>query len=299
MQLFLQRVFDALENGAIYSSMALALALIYKSTGHLNFAQGEMAMFGAFVTYVLAVEQHWPVWLAVAAAVLVLAAFGAAVERVLVRPLEKRNPLAVVIITLGLFLILNSVAGDVWFGPPRAYAKPFPAKTADNAIGIGGARLYYATLTYWAVVGGVFVLLLVLLRRTKVGLAFRSVSSNRESAQFVGIGVGTTLMLGWALAAGVGTLAGVIKASQQGTIDNNLMLPVLIYAFAAVTLGGFDSLGGALVGGLAVAFAETMVGGYVHAIGTNLSQVSALALIIVVVLFRPSGLFGSRKVERV
>ena len=106
-------------------------------------------------------------------------------------------------------------------------------------------------------------------------------------------------MVGWALAAAVGTLAGIIAASRQGTIDANLMLPLLIYAFAAVTLGGFDSLGGALIGGFIVALVETMAGGYISQIGGSLAQTTALALIIVVLLFRPSGLFGSRKVERV
>ena len=293
MALFLQRLFDAFENGAIYASMALALAIIYKSTGHLNFAQGEMAMFSAFICYVLAGEQGWPVWFAVAVAVLVAAAFGAGVERVLIRPFEKKNPLSVVIITLGLFLILNSVARDIWFGEPRRFVSPFPEKS-DGGIEIGGATLFWSTITYWLAIAVAFGGLMLLLRRTKIGLAFRAVSSNRESAQFVGIGVGRTLMVGWALAAAMGALAGIIAASRQGTLDANLMLPLLIYAFAAVTLGGFDSIGGALVGGLVVATVETMAGGYVKRIGGSLAQTTALVLIIVVLLFRPAGLFGKQ-----
>jgi branched-chain amino acid transport system permease protein len=287
--LFLQRLFDAFENGAIYASLALALSIIYRSTGQLNFAQGEMAMFAAFICYVLAAEQGWPVWFAVLVAVI---ASG------LVRPLERRNSLAVVIITLGLFLIVNSVARDIWFGPPRQFVSPYPSK-ARGGIAIGGATLYWSTITYWLTVAVVFGLLALMLRKTKIGLAFRAVSSNRESAQFVGISVGNTLMVGWALAAAVGAIAGIIAASKQGTIDANLMLPLLIYAFAAVTLGGFDSLGGAIIGGLVVALVETMAGGYIHRIGGELAQTTALALIIVVLLFRPNGLYGSRSVERV
>jgi branched-chain amino acid transport system permease protein len=296
--LFLQRLFDAFENGAIYASLALALSIIYRSTGQLNFAQGEMAMFAAFICYVLAAEQGWPVWFAVLVAVIASAAFGAGVERGLVRPLERRNSLAVVIITLGLFLIVNSVARDIWFGPPRQFVSPYPSK-ARGGIAIGGATLYWSTITYWLTVAVVFGLLALMLRKTKIGLAFRAVSSNRESAQFVGISVGNTLMVGWALAAAVGAIAGIIAASKQGTIDANLMLPLLIYAFAAVTLGGFDSLGGAIIGGLVVALVETMAGGYIHRIGGELAQTTALALIIVVLLFRPNGLYGSRSVERV
>lgn len=298
MHLFLQRLFDACENGAVYASVALALAIIYKSTGHLNFAQGEMAMFSAFLCYVLAGEQGWPVWLAVLVAVLLAAAFGAGVERALVRPFEKKNPLAVVIITLGLFLILNAVARYIWFGEPRKFVLPYPDKS-DGGIHLDGATLAWSTITYWVTVGVVFGLLVVMLRKTKIGLAFRAVSSNRESAQFVGISVGRTLMVGWALAAGVGALAGIMAASKQGTIDANLMLPLLIYAFAAVTLGGFDSLGGAIIGGFVVALVETMAGGYITRIGGQLAQTTALALIIVVLLVRPNGLYGSHKIERV
>ena len=298
MALFLQRLFDAFENGAIYASLALALAIIYKSTSHLNFAQGEMAMFAAFVCYVFAGEQGWPVWLAVIAAVLLAAAFGAGVERLLIRPLEKKNPLSVVIISLGLLLIVNSVARSIWFGEPKRFVSPYPDK-ADGGIEIGGATLYWATVTYWLTIAVAFGLLLLMLRRTKIGLAFRAVSSNRESAQFVGVSVGRVLMVGWALAAAMGALAGIIAASRQGTIDANLMLPLLIYAFAAVTLGGFDSLGGAIIGGFWVALVETMAGGYISWIGGELAQTTALLLIIVVLFFRPPGLFGSRKVERV
>jgi branched-chain amino acid transport system permease protein len=298
VELFLQRLFDALENGAIYSSMGLALALVYVSTGHLNFAQGEMAMVSAFICYVLAAEQGWPVWLAVAVTMVLAAGFGAGVERALVRPLERRNPMAVLIVTLGLVLVLNSVARDIWFGSAREFVSPFPDKL-DGGIHIGGATLAWSTITYWLAVGVAFGLLLLLLRRTKVGLAFRAVSSNRESAQLVGVDVGRTLMLGWALAAAMGALAGIIAASGQGAIDANLMLPLLVYAFAAVTLGGFDSLGGAIVGGLLVALVETMAGGYIEQIGGDLAQGTALALILAVLLVRPTGLFGRRRVERV
>jgi branched-chain amino acid transport system permease protein len=298
LTLFLQRLFDAAENGAIYASLALALALIYRSTGHINFAQGEMAMFAAFICYVLAAEQSWPVWFAVVVAVVVAAGFGAGFERTVVRPLERRNPFSVVIVTLGLFLILNAVARDIWFGEPRQFVSPYPDK-GRGGIEVGGAVLSWATITYWITVALVFGALVLVLRHTKIGLAFRCVSSNRESAELVGVNVGRTLMLGWALAAAVGALAGIIAAGKQGTIDANLMLPLLIYAFAAVTLGGFESLGGAIIGGFLVALVETMAGGYVRQIGGDLAQTTALALILLVLLFRPAGLFGVRRVERV
>jgi branched-chain amino acid transport system permease protein len=298
MELFLQRLFDAMGNGAIYASLGLALAIIYKSTGHLNFAQGEMAMFSAFIVYVLSVEQGWPVVLAIIVTVLLAAAFGAAVEGVLIRPLEARNPLTVVIVTLGLFLILNSVASRIWYGNPKQFDSPYPDPQL-HYIEIGGARLPHATIGYWATVLGAGGLLWLLLQKTKIGLAFRSVASNRESARLVGIHVDGTLMLGWALASAMGALSGVIAASSRPLFDANLMLPLLIYAFAAVLLGGFDSMAGAIVGGFLIALVETMAGGYLDFVGSELGQTTALVVIIVVLLFRPNGLFGSRKVQRV
>jgi branched-chain amino acid transport system permease protein len=298
VELFLQRLFDALGNGAIYASLGLALAIIYKSTGHLNFAQGEMAMFSAFIVYVLAVEQSWPVVLAIIVTIVLSGVFGAAVERTLIRPLEQRNPLAVVIVTLGLFLILSSLASKIWYGNPKEFDSPYPDAQL-HYVEIGGARLPHATIGYWATLLALVGVLWVMLRRTKIGLAFRSVASNRESAQLVGVDVGRTLMLGWALAAGFGALAGVIAASSRPLFDANLMLPLLIYAFAAVTLGGFDSLGGAILGGFVIAMVETMAGGYLDFVGSELAQTTALVAIIVVLLFRPAGLFGTQKVQRV
>jgi branched-chain amino acid transport system permease protein len=298
VQLFLDRLFDALQNGATYATLALALSVIYKATGHINFAQGEMAMFSAFIVYVLSVEQGWPVIVAIVTTMGVAAAFGATVERFLVRPFERRNPLSIVIVTIALFLILNSLAHRIWFGAPRPFDSPYP-DPQRHVVNVAGATLAHATIAYWVTLSAAGGLLALLLHRTKMGLAFRSVASNRDSARMVGIDVGRTLMLGWAIAAALGVLAGVIAASNRSQFDANLMLPLMIYAFAAVTLGGFDSLGGAVLGGLVIALVETMVGGYVPAVGSELAQGTALAAILVVLLLRPSGLFGSTRVQRV
>ena len=297
MTLFLQRLFDAFDNGAIYAAMALALALIYKSTGHLNFAQGEMAMFSAFIAYVLSSEQDVPTWLAIVISMVLSFVVGAVIERLLIRPLERRNPLSVVIVTLGLFLVVGGAAQRIWLGTPKEFDTPFP--DSAEAFRIGDAALRHRTIWFWGTLLVLVALLFLMLRRTKIGLAFRAVASNRESAQLVGIGVGRTLMIGWGLAAALGAFAGSLRAASTPTFDTNLMLPVLVYSFAAVTLGGFDSLGGAVIGGLVVAVFETMVGGYVEQIGGQLAQATALVMIILVLLVRPSGLFGSRKIERV
>jgi len=238
-----------------------------------------------------------PIWVAIVLSMALSFLFGAVVERVLIRPLERRNPLSVVIVTLGLFLAVGGVAQRIWLGTPKEFDSPFP--DSAKAIRLGDAALRHRTIWFWVSLLVLVALLFLMLKRTKIGLAFRAVASNRESAQLVGIGVGRTLMIGWGLAAALGAFAGALRASSTPTFDTNLMLPVLVYSFAAVTLGGFDSLGGAVLGGLIVAVFETMVGGYVEQIGGQLAQATALVMIILVLLFRPSGLFGSRKIERV
>jgi branched-chain amino acid transport system permease protein len=161
MTLFVQRLFDAFDNGAVYAAMALALALIYKSTGHLNFAQGEMAMFSAFIAYVISSEQSVPTWLAIVISMALSFLFGALVERVLIRPLERRNPLSVVIVTLGLFLVVGGVAQRIWLGTPKEFDTPFP--DSAKAIRVGDAALRHRTIWFWAVllllVGLLFLML--------------------------------------------------------------------------------------------------------------------------------------------
>ncbi len=296
MDLFLQRIFDGLTNGAIYASLALAIVIVFKSTGLLNFAQGEMAMFSTFIAYVLSVEQGLSVWAAIGITVIVSMVAGAAIERALIRPLGSRAGLTAMVVPLGLFVLLNDLAGGIWTFETRAFPQPFPSDL-DDFIEIGGARLRFEAAGTWITLLVVLALLFALLRKTKVGLAFRAVSSNRESSRLVGIPVGRTLMLGWGLAAGIGALAGALVASTT-LVHPNMMLGVVIYAMAAATLGGFDSLGGAVVGGIVIGLAESLLAGYVDFIGSELALAAALVIMLVVLLVRPQGLFGTRAVEQ-
>jgi branched-chain amino acid transport system permease protein len=294
--LFFQRVFDGLGNGFIYSAMALALVLIYKATGVVNFAQGEMAMMGAFIAYAIANAFDIPGLLAVVIA-MVLSAIGAAlIERVLIRPFDPTNHLAIVIVTLSLFLMLNAIAGVIWAFDGRAMPSLFPKR--NQSFELLGASIEYADLFTWITVLVAVFLVTTLLRKTKIGLAFRSVSSSLESSQLLGIHIGRTLQFGWALAAAVGTLAGSMVA-RTTLIEPNFMGRVLIYSFAAATLGGLDSLGGAVLAGIIIGLVQTMGGGYYDFIGSELAPAVALVVIVVILVVRPSGLFGSKRIERV
>jgi branched-chain amino acid transport system permease protein len=302
MSLFLQRLFDGLTLGAIYAVVAVALVLIFKATTLINFAQGELAMFGAFIAYILAVEQGLPIVLAIALAMVFSSILGATIERVLIRPFDPTDHLPVVLITLGVFLILNAVAGEIWNYQPRAFPSLFP-KGPDDYISVGGARLFYDGLGTWAMLGAMMGVLYVILNLTKTGLAFRAVSSNTDSARLVGIRTGRTLMFGWALACAFGTLGAALVAPRL-FLQPNMMATLLIYAFAAAALGGLDSLPGAVMGGIIVGMIQSLLVGYLGDWDPlewlrNLSLAVAFVVILIVLSFKPSGMFGTSRVERV
>ena len=200
MELFLARLFDGLAAGGGYAALALALVLIYKSTGLINFAQGEMALLGAYIAYVFVVEQGWPVVLGVIVAMIIMGVVAAGIERVFIRPFPPDNHLPLVIVTLGLFLVINAAITVYWGTDPRTFPSMFPE---GDLFTVGIASLTWSAVGTLLTVIAAYLLIELLLRRTKIGLAFRAVSSNLESSELVGINVGRTLQFGWALAAAV------------------------------------------------------------------------------------------------
>jgi len=293
MKEFVQQVVDGAAQGSIYGAVALALVLIYRTTGIVNFAQGEMAMFSTFIAWAL-LQAGLPLGLAIVATLALSFVGGMAIERVVIRPVEGAEPLALVIVTLGLLILLNSGAGWIWGFNNRS----FPSIFGDATVTIAGVRIDVESLGIVAMMLVVVGLLFVLFQRTKLGLAMRAVAMNPESSRLAGIRVGRTLMIGWGLAATVGALAGVLVAPRL-FLDVNFMGAVLIYSFAAATLGGFDSPIGAIVGGWIIGITETLAGYYVDFIGADLKILVPLGIILVVLMIRPSGLFGSREVARV
>jgi branched-chain amino acid transport system permease protein len=289
---FIQLVIDGIADGSVYGAVALALVLIFRSTGIVNFAQGEMAMFSTFIAWGLW-QAGFPVVLAVVSAVVLSFLGGMLIERTLIRPVEGGEPLALVIVTLGLLILVNSLAGWIWGFNNRS----FPSMFGDDSVTIGDIRIDVESLGIIAVMLGVVGVVYLIFNRTKIGLAMRAVSMNPESSRLSGVSVGRTLMIGWGLAAAVGALAGCLVASRL-FLDVNFMASVLIYSFAAATLGGFDSPFGAVIGGWIIGVAETLAGYYVDFIGSDLKILVPLAIILVVLLIRPSGLFGSPEVAR-
>jgi len=293
MDIFIQQVVSGLATGGIYASLALALVMIYQATDVVNFAQGELAMFATYICWSL-INGGMPYWAAFLSTLAIAFAGGIVIERVVIRPVENAPILSIVMVTLGLLVICNSVAGWIWTYVQKPFPSPFPANPfkAGNIV-LGAHDL-----------GQIEVTLLVLLciylffRFTPLGLAMRAAAHNPVSSRLVGIRVGWMLALGWGLAAVFGAVAGMMVAPVL-TLEPNLMGGVQIYAFAAATLGGFTSPGGAVLGGFIVGVVENLVGTYVSFIGTELKFTVALAMIIVVLLVKPTGLFGSTVVKRV
>jgi branched-chain amino acid transport system permease protein len=289
MHLFLQQVFSGLAAGAIYASLALALVMIYRATDLVNFAQGDMAMFSTYIAWTL-MNAGLPFWAAFAITLVVSFLGGLAIERIIIRPVENAPVLAAVVVTIGLLLIFNALAGWLFTYTLQEFPSPFPDRPLFGAL---------LTTQDLGVIGVTLVMLLLLFaffRFTPTGLAMRAAAQNPESARLCGIRVGRMLAIGWGLAAAIGATAGIMVAPVL-FLDPNMMGGVLLYAFTGALLGGITSPVGAVVGGLIVGVTENLVGTYL--VASQLKLTVALALIILVLVFRPDGLFGTAIVRRV
>ena len=293
METLLQQVVSGLASGGIYASLALALVMIYQATDVVNFAQGEMAMFSTYLAW-SCLHAGLPYWVTFVATVGIAFVGGLLIERVLIRPVEQAPILAIVIVCIGLLAILNSLAGWIY----SYVIKPFPSPFPQQPVHLGGVVLAPHNLGAIGVTLVLLALLYIFFRYTTLGLTMRAAAQNPVSSRLVGIRVGWMLALGWGLAALVGAVAGMMVAPVV-FLEPNMMSGILIYAFAAATLGGFTSPGGAVLGGFLVGIIENLVGTYVPFIGPGLKLTVALVLIIVVLLVKPSGLFGSATVRRV
>ena len=293
MDIFVQQVMSGLATGGIYASLALALVMIYQATDVVNFAQGEMAMFATYIAWSM-MHAGLPYWGAFLATLVIAFVGGVVIQRVIIRPVENKPILTIVIVTLGLLVICNSIAGWVW----TYLQKPFPSPFPREPIRVGNVVFGAHDLGEIAVTLVMLALLFAFFRFTPLGLAMRAAAQNPVSSRLAGIRVSWMLALGWGLAAVFGAVAGLMVAPIL-TLDPNMMGGIQIYAFAAATLGGFTSPVGAVVGGFMVGIVENLVGTYVSFIGTELKLTVALAMIIIVLLVKPSGLFGRTHTRRV
>jgi branched-chain amino acid transport system permease protein len=296
---FMQQVVSGLASGGVYALLALALVIIHRSTGVINFAQGEMATLSTYIAWTLTVHHGWSYWPAFVMTLGVSFAGGIGIHRVVIRPVERGSVLRIVIVTIGLLVAINGFVVWKWGGEPQQLQSPFSTDTYD----IGGVVVSANDLGTIAVALGIVVLLWLLFQFTKIGLALRAAAVNPEEARLVGVRVSWMLALGWGLAALLGAVAGMLTAPAVG-LDPNMMAAVLIYSFAAAVLGGIDSPLGAVVGGLLLGVLLNLLS-YLSQYDAfdwfteELRLPMALLVILVVLLVRPQGIFGRPEVKRV
>lgn len=301
MEEFITRLVDGLSAGSVYALLALALVVIYRGTGHLNFAQGEMALFSAYLAWFIMGEKDTASTIVVLLAILGAAALsavgGAVIQTAIVGPMSKRSELAVVVATIGLFLALNASVGYIWDTDPHRFPSLLPNGPEDYFEFLG-ARVRWERIGILLITLGIAGVLFALFRFTKVGLSMRATATNTESARLVGVRTNRMLMLSWGMAAAIGAV-GACLIAPTSSLSPTRMFGVFVYAAAAATFGGLDSPAGAVVAGILIGVIESLASGYVDWIGQDLKQSLALVIILVVLVFRPSGLFGSTRVERV
>ena len=292
MELFLHQVLAGLATGSIYACLALAIVMIYQTINHLNFAQGEMAMFSTFIAWQL---MQWgvPYWVAFAGTVAFSLVAGIVIERVLFRPIHSALVLSHVVLFIALFAILNSLAGSIW----DYNVKSFPTPFGSHAL-FGNGLMSSHDAGVMGVTLAMLVLLYLFFRHTRIGLAMRAAAANPESARLSGIRVGWMTALGWGMAASIGAVAGVMIAPVV-FLDPNMMSGILVYGFAGAVVGGLTSPGGAVLGGLAVGVTENLAGTFIPYVGRELKLTIALFIIVTVLTVKPSGLFGRTVVSRV
>ncbi len=291
---FFQQVVAGLGSGAIYASLALALVLIHRATGVINFAQGEMAMFTTYVAWTLTANHGWSYWPAFVVTLAFAFVLGVGIQRVVIQPVANASVLTVVIMTIGLVLTFNGLASLIWSAEIRAFPSPFPNETWS----LGGVAISQQDVGTIGVVLVLVAMLWAFFQFTKTGLALRASALNPEASRLVGVRVGWMLAIGWGLAAVLGAVAGMLAAPTV-FLEPNMMQAILIYAFAAAVLGGIDSPFGAVAGGLMLGVGLNLIGAYVDFVGADLRLPVALLVILVVLLVRPAGIFGKPVTRRV
>ena len=294
--LFAQQTISGLANGGIYASLAVALVLIYRATEVINFAQGALATFTTYIAWQL-IDWGLTYWLAFVATLGIAFVGGFLVELVAIRPVERRgNQLTVVIASIGLLILVEGAVGWIWGSEIKFMPAPFPA----HIYRVGGVAFSRQDLSTIAISIAAVLVLHLLFQFTKLGLAMRAAAVRPDAARLVGIRVSWMLSLGWGLAAVLGAVAGLLPAaSPAALLSPSMMDGILIYAFAAAVLGGLESAAGAVIGALAIGVTLNLLGSYVSWVTPQLLLPAAFVLMIVVLLVKPSGLFGRTRVRRV
>ena len=290
--MLLQLVVSGLSFGSLYALVALAMVIIYKTSEVPNFGQGEMAMLTTFVSYSLLVTHGYPFAVSFVGAILFAGALGVFLEFVFLRRAKDPNILSLILITLGFEMILYGLASWKWGADQRDL--PFPVSDFD-IVNLGPAVLSYLNIATLLITLVLMLILFLFFRYTKVGIAMKATQQNAMAARINGIRTNRILSVTWALSSMIGAVAGILLA-PIATLDPNLMLDPLLKGFASAVLGGMTSLVGAALGGYMLGIIENLFGGYVS---LEFKSIVAFGIIVLVLCFKPSGLFARHYVRKV
>ena len=297
MDKFLQLLLSGIALGGIYALVALGFVVIYKASGAFNFAQGGFVTLGVYLVYQFGDGWGVPFWAALVLAMILMAAVGMFLERAVIRPMVGKPTFTVVLITLGLLLIIEQVVRSVWNAPGLVMATPW----GNGRSQLGSVTLRHADA--WTMVSTAVLLVgfFVFFRYSRTGLGMRACALDQEAAAAQGISVGRSFAVSWAVAAAVAPVAGVMLVSRGGGALSPAVGFVALAAFPAMILGGLDSVGGSVLGGVLIGLAEIMSQGYLDVswLGSNVELVVPYVVMVVVLMWRPEGLLGTRRVERV
>ena len=290
MEAVLQYIANGLMVGGVYALIALGIVLVYKSTSVFNFAIGQMMMFGAFFFWMCTEQFGLPIWVSLLLGLVGTVIVGLLIERFTLRPLIGQPLLSAVLVTLALVYFLNGVAMGIW----GAYPQALPEFLPGAPVSVGGVVFAHDLLWSFFLAMAIFVLLLLFYQRTRVGLAMRATAESHEIAQARGINVRTIFSLSWAICGVVAAVAGMLIAYRLGV--SQFLSLVGLKAFPAVMFGGLDSIAGALIGGLTVGVLENLAGGL---IAPWMMEITPYIILLLVLIFRPEGLFGLKRIERI
>jgi branched-chain amino acid transport system permease protein len=290
--MFLQLIASGISIGSIYALVALAMVIIYKTSEVPNFAQGEMAMLSTFIAFMLLTSYGQPFFISFPGALIFAIALGVFLEFVFLRRAKEPNVLSLILITLGFEMMIYGVASWKWGAEQQSF--PFPVSDFD-IVSLGPAVVSYLNIATLLVALFLMLILFLFFRYTKVGIAMKATQQNMLAARINGIRANRILSITWGMSSLIGAVAGMMLA-PIATLDPNLMLDPLLKGFAAAVLGGMTTLVGSAIGGYILGLIETLFGGYVS---LQFKSIVAFLIIVLVLCFKPSGLFAKHYVRRV
>ncbi len=293
MQLLIQVLIAGITIGSIYSLIALGVVLIFKSSGVINFAQGSMVMVGAFITYAFVVQLGVPIALSLPLTFIVSGLIGMLIERLVLRYLAGASLISVIMVTMGISFVMDGGALATWGSSNFTYPKLFPA----FSVHLGGVK--FSSVYLWSFLASLSLLLVFFLffKYSRMGLSMRAAADNPKVAVVLGISARRVLSLTWIITSAVATAGGILLASISALHVNLSYIGLVV--FPVVILGGLDSVAGAVVGGIIVGVLEAVAGVYIAPyLGGAFQQVASFAFLLVILLIKPYGLFGTKEIER-